>query len=339
MPSPTVDIIVPVWNNLFETRACLVALLTHSPEARLIVIDNGSDRDTQVMLEEFSEPLGERALFMASERNLGLVPAINRGLARSDSDFAVVIRPHVQVVPGWLTGLLEAARDPDIGIVSPLFTGSGAPQFPPPARGCLRMETFAGSFSALLIKREMRLQLSGFDEALDGGEWCLKDYLRQAWDKGFRTCVTANPTVMCGAETVFGSEIRRRDQTRISQECYRKRWGAGRHYAVYFGSAAIAGSLTDAVETIVNGARRGHRFTLLLHRRQASDFRRMGWNGLHSGIEIRTLSILGPQRDLNRKLTALQVAVPDIIPVQGADGVPFPGAETALPVCDLTTVP
>lgn len=331
MTTPTVDIIVPVWNSPFEARACLSAILTHSPEARLIVVDNGSNRETQVMLEEFSEPLGEHGLFITSERNLGLVPAINNGLARSDSDYSVVIRPHVRVSSGWLTGLLETAQNTQAGIVSPLFKGTGAPALPLPARNCSLMETFGISFSALALKREMTLKLGGFDEELDGGAWCLKDYMRRAWKYGFRTCVTSSSVVTCEDETVFGSEGRRQEQSRFSQARYLERWGCGRHYAVYFGSDATAGSLTDAVETIVNGARQGHCFTLLLHHRQAADFRRMGWNGLHTGIEIHSLSMLMPQRDFVRKLTALQAATPDIIPVQGLDGVAFPGAETAIP--------
>ena len=89
MPSPTVDIIVPVWDNPFETRACLASILQHAPEARLVIIDNCSSRQTQLMLEEIFEPLEDSGLFISSERNIGLVPAINRGLAASDSDYSV----------------------------------------------------------------------------------------------------------------------------------------------------------------------------------------------------------------------------------------------------------
>jgi hypothetical protein len=63
MKSPTVDIIVPVWNSPFETRACLAAILKYSPEARLIIVDSGGNRETELFWE-FSEPLGERGLFI-----------------------------------------------------------------------------------------------------------------------------------------------------------------------------------------------------------------------------------------------------------------------------------
>lgn len=333
MQTPSVDIIVPVWNSPFETRACLASVLEHSPEARLVVIDNGSSRETELMLEEFSEPLGEKGLFIKSERNLGMVPAINIGLAGSDGDHAVILRPHVRVTRGWLNGLLDAM--PRAGIVSPLFSGSGAPDLPLPAAGSPLMETFDASFCALALKKEARRELGGFDEGLDGGAWCLRDYVRRAWSKGFHTCLTSRSLVVCGEETVFGSDERRRQQSRLGSESYRERWGIGRHYAVYFGRDIAAASLGDSMETIVEGARQGHRFTLLLHYRQAADFRSLGWSFLHTAIELLRLSALMPQRDLLRRVKALRAATPDIVPVRGAQGSDFPGAEAALPFDEL----
>lgn len=336
MRSPSVDIIVPVWNNPFETRACLASILQHSPESRLIVVDNGSSRETELMLEEFSEPLGDEGLFIKSERNLGMIPAINIGLARSDGDCAVILRPHVRVTGGWLSGLLAACQAPHAGIVSPLFDGSGAPDILPLTSGCSMMETFDVSFCALALMGEMHRQLGGFDEGLDSGEWCLKDYVRRAWSKGFHTCITSRSLVVCGEETVFGSDERRRQQSGFSRDSFRERWGIGRHYAIYFGRDSAAAGLADSIETIVEGARQGHRFTLLLHRRQAADFQRLGWNARHTGIELERLSPLMPQRDLLRRFAALQAAVPDVIAVRGPDGGPFPGAEAAIPFDDLS---
>ncbi|MGE3549028.1 MAG: glycosyltransferase family 2 protein, partial [Geobacter sp.] len=60
MTTPTIDIIIPVWNQPFETRACLVSILNTADSARLIIINNGCDRDTELLLEEFCEPLGNR---------------------------------------------------------------------------------------------------------------------------------------------------------------------------------------------------------------------------------------------------------------------------------------
>ncbi len=335
MKSPTVDIIVPVWNSPFETRACLAAILKYSPEARLIIVDNGSSRETELMLEEFSEPLAERGLFIKSERNIGLVPAINMGLARSDSDFAVIVRPHVMVNRGWLKALLHVAETSGASIVSPQFTGIGAPPLPALAAGCTLMESCTVSFSTLLMRGEMRIIAGMFDERLDGGEWCLAEYVRRAASRGYRTCITANARLACDVEPVFGSAGRRQEMFQNSRSAYLAAWGVSRHYVVYFGKEAEVSGLNDAIEIILEGARQRHRFTLLLHCRQYSDFRRMGWNGLHTGIELYGLSLLFPKRDLKRKLERLQADSPDLLTVRGSDGVPFPLIETAIPMREL----
>jgi len=330
MPPPSVDIIVPVWNNPFETRACLAAILEHSPEARLIVVDNGSSRETELMLEEFSEPLGEEALFITSERNIGLIPAINRGLASSERDLAVIVRPHVLVDKGWLKPLLDAAGMPRVGLVSPLFRGNCAPAIARPGSGCALMETFSLSLATLLIRGEMLKQLGGFDEGLNDAEWCLRDYIRRAETSGYHTCVTAHPELVCGRETVFGSQERHQEQARLSSDRYQARWGAARSYCLYFGPETAAADLSATVEAIVAAARRGHRFTLLLHRRQYKEFRQRGWNGLHTAIAICRLPLFGAQRSLARQFAALQAADPDLIPVQGSEDALFPGAVEAL---------
>ncbi|HEY3307731.1 MAG TPA: glycosyltransferase [Desulfuromonadaceae bacterium] len=331
MQSPIVDIIIPVWNNPFETRACLAAILAHSPEARLIVVDNGSSRETELMLEEFSEPLGDQGLFIKSDRNVGLIPAINIGLARSDGDFAVVLGPHVQVTPGWLEGLLAAARTTDTGIVSPVFVGRNVPVTHPITRGSSTMETFGISFSGMMIKTELYMLVGGFDVEMDAGEWCLKDYIRRAWNKGFHTCVTSRSRVICGKETVFGSNQRRLDRICLSRAGYHERWGGARHYAIYFGRKIDIGSLTETIDTILQGARQGHTFSLLLHRRQNSAFQRLGWSALHTGIQIKPLSPIMPKRDIIRQLKALKTAIPDLILVNGTEESLFPGVEAASP--------
>ena len=115
-----------------------------------------------------------------------------------------------------------------------------------------------------------------------------------------------------------------------SRLAYQSQWGTIRHYCVYFGAEASAGSLNDTVLAILDGARQGHCFTLLLHRRQYADFRKMGWNGLHAGIDMRRISFLFPLQDLQRKIKALWIALPDLLAVRGCDGITFPGVDSAI---------
>lgn len=327
--TPTIDIIVPIWNNPFETRASLAAILAYSPGARLIIVDNGSNRETSRMLEEFSESLGDTGLFISSDRNVGLVPAINMGLSRSDSDFAVIIRPHVTVTAGWLSGLLSMANEPDMGIISPLLTGNSTIPLPPFNRDLTRMETGAVSFAGLMLKGEMQMLLGGFDEHLDGGEWCLKDYVRRAWSRGYRTGITSQAIMVCGNEEVFGSAERRAELARQSRDHYREQWGIERCYGIYFG-AVDAPSLTSHMDILLEGARQGHSFTLFLHRKQYRDFKRLGWNALHTNISLQPLSLMFGNRDLAKKCTAFQTTNPDCLIVTSPEQAHLTGLTTSL---------
>jgi hypothetical protein len=140
---------------------------------------------------------------------------------------------------------------------------------------------------------------------------------------------------MCDVEAVFGSSVRRLEMLQNSRSAYLAAWGVSRHYVVYFGKEVDASSLNNSIEVILDGARQGHRFTLLLHRRQYSDFRRMGWNALHTGIELYGISILFPQSDLQRKLALLKTKSPDMLAVRGSDNTRFPLFETAIPLGEL----
>ena len=330
MTSPTIDILVPVWNNPFETRACIAAILAYSPGARLVIVDNGSSRETELMLEEFSEALGDHGLFIKSEKNIGLVAAINLGLARSDSDYTVIVRPHVTVQAGWLNVLVNAAETTGAGIVSPLFSGAEETKLPQLTSGCMEIESCTVSFSTLLLRTVMRMVTGPFDENLDGNEWCLKEYVRRVAAQGYRCWITGHLKLACSEGQQFGSAQRRNEMVQNSRSACVARWGVPRHYCVYFGMDADAESLGDTVSAILDGARQGHSFTLLLHRRQYSGFRKMGWKCLHTGIDLQQISFLFPLKDLQRKVAALRSASPDLLAVRGYTGITFPGFDATI---------
>jgi hypothetical protein len=197
------------------------------------------------------------------------------------------------------------------------------------------MESCTVSFAALLVRTEMRMVAGSFDDNLDGDEWCLNEYVRRVAAHGYRTCITGRLRLSCSAGQQFGSAQRRNEMIQNSRLTYTSRWGVARHYCVYFGAKTDAGSLGDTVAAILDGARQGHRFTLLLYRRQYSDFRKMGWNGLHTGIDLHQISLLFPVRDLQRKITALRSASPDLLAVRGCSGITIQGVDTAISLDEL----
>lgn len=331
MTTPTVDIIVPVWNQPFETRACLVSILNTTDSARLVIVNNGCDRDTELLLEEFCDPLGSRVLYLTMERNIGFVPALNRSLIRSDADWAILVRPNGTVTDGWFNSLLNVTHCERAGIITPLC--SSEPRLPKGASAacCSRLETCQLSFAGLMLSRIMRDEIGIFDEDLDGASWCLQDYQQRAAAHNYRTYFAPGALLQSGQAQVFGSEDRRAERERFSRETFRARWGNPRHHAVYFPRTTETEHLSGALATVLSAARRGDRFTLFLHHRQYRQAVEQGWRCLHTAIELVDLSRLTPERDLFKRLQKLAELVPDLQIVKGVDGIPVPGYDGALP--------
>jgi GT2 family glycosyltransferase len=120
--APLVHAIVVSWNGAHLLSDCLRALLSQEAPARLhpVVVDNGSaDGTTELLLREF--PSVEH---LRLETNLGYGRANNQAMRRAldaGADYVGLINNDVELEPGWLARLLEAAQaQPQAG----LFTGT-----------------------------------------------------------------------------------------------------------------------------------------------------------------------------------------------------------------------
>lgn len=333
--TPTLDIIIPVWNNPTESRACLVSVLESAPEARLIIVNNGCDRTTELMLEEFSDHLGDRAIYMTMERNIGFVPAVNRALARSDADWAMVVRPTVTITAEYITQLTDATSLERAGIITPHCTPEHEPIKKLHKYGCNRLETNEISFSTIAISRAARDAIGCFDDTLDGGIWCLRDFRHRANAHGFRTWLLPNVSISGARITRFGSAERQRQQDAEAAACFSQRWGSQQYLAVYLPKSASDEQLSALLQLLLRAARNGHRFELLLHRRQYLSAQQQGAGCLHHDIHLHKLSLLTPIRSLSAKLQQIKTGQGSLPLVCGLDGTAIPGYDDALPVSTI----
>ena len=137
---PRVSIVIPVYNHVDHTLACLRALAAHPPLARceVLVVDDGSSDLTAEWMPQIQ---GLR--YEVRERNGGFIEACNDGVARSRGQYVVLLNNDTVPQPGWLDALLD--------------TFSNVPA--------------AGLVGAQLIYPEGRLQESGGVLFQDGSAW------------------------------------------------------------------------------------------------------------------------------------------------------------------------
>ena len=101
-----VDIIIPVYRGLAQTRRCITSVLadTDRPPGRVIVVD---DRSPDAKLSAWLDRLASegRIQLVRNRRNLGFVASVNIGIEAAGTDDVVLLNSDTEVASGWLARL------------------------------------------------------------------------------------------------------------------------------------------------------------------------------------------------------------------------------------------
>ena len=133
----TVDVIIPVYRGLAETRRCIDSVLADParPPGRILVID---DQSPEPKLSAWLDRLAarQRITLLRNARNLGFVGSVNRGMQAAGRNDVVLLNSDTEVPPGWLARLAAVAHSaPDIASVSPLSNNATICSYPRPNGG------------------------------------------------------------------------------------------------------------------------------------------------------------------------------------------------------------
>lgn len=118
----SLDIIIPVFNQIKLTIICLTSIVENTKNYRLILIDNGSDFDISRQLQ-IAMAVQSNSLLLRNPTNLGFVRAVNQGLRLSTNKYVAILNNDVEVSPGWAEKLIDPMeKDKSIAITGPLTT-------------------------------------------------------------------------------------------------------------------------------------------------------------------------------------------------------------------------
>ena len=115
-----IDIIIPAYRGLAETRRCLESVLAARVRAphEVVVVDDASPEP------ELSDWLREAAgagrfTLLVHERNRGFVASVNEGMRLHPGRDVVLLNSDTEVAPGWLDRIAAcAAREDRAGTVT-----------------------------------------------------------------------------------------------------------------------------------------------------------------------------------------------------------------------------
>jgi GT2 family glycosyltransferase len=116
----TTSIIIPTYNGIALTEACLAALQRTLPSdfwVEIVVVDDGSTDGTWDVVTRLAEQ-DDRIKPLRNDTNRGFIDASNRGASIAEGEILLFLNNDTEPVAGWLPPLLETFRDhPDVGAV------------------------------------------------------------------------------------------------------------------------------------------------------------------------------------------------------------------------------
>ncbi len=113
---PVASIVIPVFNNLSYTKACLNSLFVSQERTphEIIVVDDGSTDGTS----EYLQSLGGKIQVITHEQNYGFARSCNDGARASSGQLVVFLNNDTEVMHNWLDAMVKAiSADRSIGIV------------------------------------------------------------------------------------------------------------------------------------------------------------------------------------------------------------------------------
>lgn len=137
LPVPTlshpVDVIVPVYKGLGDTRRCILSALAQTQQTpwQLIVINDCSpEPEVTDWLRETAahEP---RMQLLENAENLGFVATVNRGMSLNPGHDVVLLNSDTEVANDWLDRLVRAAHaNGRVGTVTPFSNNATICSYP-----------------------------------------------------------------------------------------------------------------------------------------------------------------------------------------------------------------
>jgi len=258
------DIIIPIWNQLEYTRACIESLAGNTAYPhRLILVDNGSEAPARDYLQGLADSYktlsgrDEPVILIRNSENLGFVKAVNQGLVASSSEYVCVLNNDTLASWRWLENLIDFAEShPDAGLLNPQCDGHGELSINEYAK--ILEEKNRGKYMemnqcqgfCMLIKREVIEKIGYLDERFGIGGFDDTDYSMRAGLAGYRCISVYSSYVYHRQHVSFRAMGDRKALVAKGEEEYFKKWP--RHLRVGMVSSISGATPDDKIKKLLN---------------------------------------------------------------------------------------
>jgi len=229
---PKISIIVLTYDNVNLTKGCLESIIknTAHPDYELIIVDNGSKKDTVDYLKTFASET-PNVVLQLNEKNLGFAAANNQGFRISKGDYILFLNNDTIVTAGWLHRLWHhLSKDHNVGMMGPVTNSIGNEAKIDVSYtnlddintfGAQRAKDFSGKAFSIkvlalyccMISRDLFDEIGGLDERYEVAMFEDDDLAMKVREKGLN--------LLC-AEDVFIHHFHGASLKKLSGEDYQK---------------------------------------------------------------------------------------------------------------------
>jgi GT2 family glycosyltransferase len=239
-----IDVIVPAYRGLAQTRRCLESVLGSPVRTarEVLVIDDASPEPALSAWLREAAAAGRFAL-RVHERNAGFVATVNEGMRLHPDRDVLLLNSDTEVAPGWLDRIAAcAAREERTGTVTPFSNNATICSYPrfaqpnalPDGATTARLDAAFARANAgraveiptavgfcMFITRACLAEVGLFDEEAFGRGYGEEvDFCMRASRAGWRHWLAADTFVFHEGEVSFGGgaqEIRDRAQAIVDE--------------------------------------------------------------------------------------------------------------------------
>ena len=236
------SIIIPVFNKLEYTKACLDSILKDSarPPLEIIVVDNGSTDGTREYLEALDRTMirtDDLLKPIFNTKNLGVAPAWNQGAREAKTETLAILNNDILVTKGWLRSLMWAMETHKLDLVSP-FAATGKMDYDLHTRAEKFTEKNLArlwddyDFCAFVMPRETFQKIGFFDENFLVGGYEDTDYCYRLRKEKMRYAVTGAAFIHHFGSSTLGDFKKLGDKhVGHNRDYFVKKWGVDPSHA------------------------------------------------------------------------------------------------------------
>jgi GT2 family glycosyltransferase len=183
MEKAKTTIVILVHNQLHYTKKFIKSLKENTKlPYKLIVVDNGSDKDTRDYLKK------QDCKVITNKKNLGVVKGWNQGVKACKTEYVCIMNNDIVVAPNWLTPMQKALeREEGMKCVQPVTSGGDIPQnFPNnfyPKPYIEKTERIFGW--CFMLPMAVFDEIGMFDEQFDMAWWEDRDFGLRLCEKNY----------------------------------------------------------------------------------------------------------------------------------------------------------